>query len=314
LLFDGKAGTEETAATLVDLAVRGAVRIEAGDGDPRVVLLDPAVAEHGHEQALLRGLFNPPTPGATRSLSRAKPGERAMYNAHTDTIRQVQHQVAERRWYTRPPTPAESSELSCLACMMVPVAAGIVGYIAAQLTRHVQDGVLVGIAGLVAGMSLVVLQAQRSRGRRSAAGRAVADQVVGFRTYLATAEADQLRFEEGEDIFGRYLPWAIVFGIADRWEAVCAELVAAGRLPAQTDWCVGETNTVLAFSSVMNDTLWSFAPPPMPSQASTSGSSSMFDSSSSFGGGGGSSSGFSSSSDSGGSSGGGGGGGGGDSW
>ena len=57
------------------------------------------------------------------------------------------------------------------------------------------------------------------------------DQVEGFRKYLATAEADQLRFEEGEDIFSKYLPWAIAFNLADRWAKVCADLVAMGRLP-----------------------------------------------------------------------------------
>lgn len=33
--------------------------------------------------------------------------------------------------------------------------------------------------------------------RGSTAGRTVADQLIGFRIYLATAEADQLKFEEG---------------------------------------------------------------------------------------------------------------------
>ena len=38
-------------------------------------------------------------------------------------------------------------------------------------------------------------------------------------------------FEEGEDIFSKYLPWAIAFELADRWQRVCAQLVAAGRIP-----------------------------------------------------------------------------------
>ena len=60
-------------------------------------------------------------------------------------------------------------------------------------------------------------------------------QSLGFRRYLATAEANQLRFEEGEDIFSRYLPYAIVFGLADRWARVFSELAAQGRArrPAQ---------------------------------------------------------------------------------
>ena len=64
-------------------------------------------------------------------------------------------------------------------------------------------------------------------------------QSLGFRRYLATAEANQLRFEEGEDIFSRYLPYAIVFGLADRWARVFSELAAQGRAFEQPSWYVG---------------------------------------------------------------------------
>jgi len=53
------------------------------------------------------------------------------------------------------------------------------------------------------------------------------------------AEADQLRFEEGEDIFSKYLPWAIAFRLATRWQRVCGELVEAGRLTPDPTWYVG---------------------------------------------------------------------------
>ena len=84
---------------------------------------------------------------------------------------------------------------------------------------------------------------KRGKGQRNPAGRAVADQLIGFRKYLATAEADQLRFEEGEDIFSKYLPWAIVFGLADRWQKVCEQLVAAGRLTPDPYWYAGRRTT-----------------------------------------------------------------------
>jgi uncharacterized membrane protein YgcG len=136
----------------------------------------------------------------------------------------------------------------------------------------------------------------RSKGRRTAVGRALTDQTVGFRTYLATAEADQLRFEEGEDIFSRYLPWAIVFDLADRWQRVCAELVAAGRIPPDPVWYTGPAYFTSGFAagSISDTVARTFDPPPAPAGS---------------GGGGGSSSGFG-----GGFSGGGGGGGGGGSW
>jgi len=70
------------------------------------------------------------------------------------------------------------------------------------------------------------------RGQRSALGRAYEDQVQGFRKYLTTAEADQIKFEEGEDIFSRYLPWAVIFGVAQLWTELCGQLMHEGKMPA----------------------------------------------------------------------------------
>ena len=92
-------------------------------------------------------------------------------------------------------------------------------------------------------ITVPVIRFKLRRGQRTADGRAVCDQVEGFKTYLATAEADQLQFEEGEDIFSRYLPWAIVFELADRWAKVCADLVEMGRIPDYTPYLVRTATT-----------------------------------------------------------------------
>ena len=100
------------------------------------------------------------------------------------------------------------------------------------------------------------------RGQRTAEGRAVCDQVEGFKTYLATAEADQLRFEEGEDIFSKYLPWAIIFELADRWAKICGDLVAMGRLPNATPyWYVGNYHMAAFNTSFLTSSLTTAATP-----------------------------------------------------
>jgi hypothetical protein len=81
-----------------------------------------------------------------------------------------------------------------------------------------------------------VILAKLKRGQRTADGRAMCDQVEGFRSYLAAAEANQLKIEEGEGIFSKYLPWAIIFELADRWAKVCGDPVAMGRLPNETPY------------------------------------------------------------------------------
>ncbi len=120
----------------------------------------------------------------------------------------------------------------------IPVLTGTVS----RFNRH-HEGSAAGVWSAIvmsAGVLMIVLTL-RVRGRgRSATGRAVLDQIDGFETYLRTAEADHLQFEEGQDIFSRYLPWAMIFGVVERWTRVCAELSAAGRIPEQPGWYSGD--------------------------------------------------------------------------
>ena len=62
---------------------------------------------------------------------------------------------------------------------------------------------------------------------RTAKGSAELARILGFRQYIATAEANQLKFEEQADIFSRYLPYAVVFGLTDRWAHAFAGLASA---------------------------------------------------------------------------------------
>jgi uncharacterized membrane protein len=98
---------------------------------------------------------------------------------------------------------------------------------------------LVGVAVLAIGVAIRYVA--RRMPARTAKGSAVLAQARGFKLYISTAEADQIRFEEGQDIFSRYLPYAIVFGETDRWVKVFAQLQAAGRIPAGygPGWYVG---------------------------------------------------------------------------
>jgi uncharacterized membrane protein len=96
---------------------------------------------------------------------------------------------------------------------------------------------LLGVAVLVSGVLLLALAPRMPA--RTAKGTALLAQANGFRTYLEKAEANQIRFEEGEDIFSRYLPYAIVFGVTERWAKVFAELAASGATLATPTWYIG---------------------------------------------------------------------------
>lgn len=79
----------------------------------------------------------------------------------------------------------------------------------------------VGLGLLAAGL-LVVFGTRRRAQPVTAEGYAARVQALGFKRYLATAEAERLQFEAGIDRFSRYLPYAMVFGLVDHWRHVFA--------------------------------------------------------------------------------------------
>jgi uncharacterized membrane protein YgcG len=271
LLIDGQVDTRETAATIIDLAVRGALKVQSyGNDDFRVTLVDPSRATAPHEMVLLTSLFEGQPPGAVKDLSERG----SMVDAHERMRASVRNQVTSRGWFRKVPSAAATSSFGFGIIVIAIFASFAVGFWLLLL--------LIPLLPII--ITLAVIRAKLKRGQRTAEGRAVCDQVEGFRTYLATAEADQLKFEEGEDIFSKYLPWAITFGLADRWAKICSDLVAMGRLPDETPyWFIGNYHISAFNTSFLTSSLTSAATP-VPSSSGAGGTG--FGGGSSFGGGG----------------------------
>ncbi|MFD1506363.1 DUF2207 domain-containing protein [Georgenia yuyongxinii] len=138
-------------------------------------------------------------------------------------------------------------------------------------------------AGLALAYAVMVRVTAKAANGPSAPGRALYDQARGFRRYVATAEAEQVRFEEGIDVFSRYLPYAMVFGEAERWGEVFAQLAGQGQA-APPSWYVGSHLRDGTSGSSFAQSLGSFATASSSTLSSTPGSSG---SSGSRGGGGG---------------------------
>ena len=136
-------------------------------------------------------------------------------------------------------------------------------------------------------------------------GRAITDQIEGFRQYLGVAEEDRLNAlhppDKTPELFERFLPYAIALDVENAWAKRFAGVLAAASVAAATrDWYEGHSDHArdpASFASYLCHSLSQTV-----SSASTPPGSSGSDSSSSGG------------SDGSGSSGDGGGGGGGDGW
>ena len=242
-LLDEVADPRDVVATIVDLAVRGHLEIrevgreEADDpegepGDWELVAAPGADrgALAAFERALLDGLF-----GGSEQREQVRMSE--VRSTFASYMAQVQEQlyahVTERGWFTaNPRTVRRRWYLTGAALLVAGVVAGIVSIAA-----------LVDGLGLVAGalvlVGVLVLVLAKAAPARTASGTAVLAQAVAFKRYLETADADRLRLVHGEDLFSRYLPYAIVFGLTERWAGVFGDLAARGERVPEPSWYGG---------------------------------------------------------------------------
>ena len=250
LLIDGQVDTRETAATIIDLAVRGALTVQSeGKNDFQVTLVDPDRATAPHEMVLLTSCSAAGRPGPWGPVGAGQPD-----SAPTRRCRsRCATRSPSRGWFRKVPVRHGHQRLrlrhrSCSRSS------------SASPSGRGSCWLLVPLLPIL--ITFAIVRFKLRRGQRTADGRAVCDQVEGFKTYLATAEADQIRFEEGEDIFSKYLPWAIVFELADRWAKICGDLVAMGRLPNETPyWYVGSYNMAAFNTGFLTSSLATAAAP-----------------------------------------------------
>jgi uncharacterized membrane protein YgcG len=296
VLIRCRTAVDDMTATLIDLAVRGYVHLrEVGQAWTLTVRQGPGPDLRPHETALLGTLF------AGEPTVTLDSNARLMAKGADAVGTSLRRTVVDRGWFTtiRSGTSSRVGAGLLIGCFGLFFAIPFGGGILVIMAVTFRFGLPVSALVMAIGLALASLLFRAPP--RTAAGHAAYIQVAGFRHYLETAEADQLRFEEGEDIFSRYLPWAIAFDLTDRWSRTCEQLAIAGRIPPSVGWYDGGNAWSYAgFSATMTSFSQTVTASTTPVSSGFSGPSSASSGSS----------GFSSSS----SSGGGGGGGGGGSW
>ncbi|HQD96029.1 MAG TPA: DUF2207 domain-containing protein [Propionicimonas sp.] len=276
-LLDATADNSDVTATIIDLAVRGHLQItQTGKKDWTFTRLRRSDDLADYESGLLSKLFSS---GSTVTTDELRKPEHAgvLTDARTALHRRV---ATELGWFTRNPATVRGLVIAAGVAL---IAAGV----GLGLLLGTFGWGLVGAAGVLVGVVVLILN--NRFGSRTATGSAVLAQTKGFELYLRTAEADQIKFEEGIDVFSRYLPYAIMFGVAERWTKVFEELAAAGRYTFDTGyWYVGYGYGFNAhtFASSMDTLSATMSSSMQAATAATSGGSG-FSGGGGFGGGGG---------------------------
>jgi uncharacterized membrane protein YgcG len=283
-LLDERADTLDVTATLVDLAVRKYLRIDElphehwwNHKDWQLTRLDPPTDDQlaPYESRLLDGLFDK---GAVVKLS-------DLHNSFYSSLQAVKNKLYDdavaAKWFRHNPEDVRR-QWQYIGWGVVVVGVGLT-YLLYRYTHLAHVGLPVVLGGVV------LLAMRGSMPARTAKGGAMLSRVRGFRRYLETAEAEQLRFEERADVFARYLPYAIVFGLTDRWAKVFAALADADpQLTTSTmGWYGGPPGWNAGYLAGSMSSFTTSASGTFASQPSSSGSSSGFSGGFSGGGGGG---------------------------
>ncbi len=210
-LLDERANVIDVTATIVDLAGRGFLLIQEisdtglfSKTDWTLIRLEGAESELlAYERKLLDGLFRDGNEVRVSELKttfadRLHGVENALYS---DAMRQ--------KWFRARPDRVRLRWAG--AGVFLLVAGAAVTFVLARWTHWG----IVGIPVIVAGLALSLMARQMPA--RTAKGTAMLRRIRGFRRVIATAEQHMARWAEEENVFTRYLPYAIVFGLTKKW-------------------------------------------------------------------------------------------------
>lgn len=226
-IIDERADNIDVSATLIDLAVKGYLRIEdLTDGDYRLTQLNQdhtGLVEY--EKTLLTSLF---ASGSETTLGELK----YSFSSRLKIVQsQMYDDMVSHGWYRKRPDQTRAAWLG--VGFMALLVSGALSVALIAFTRWA----LIGIPLVLAALALMALSINMPA--RTGKGTAMYRRVLGFREMFAAGEGDRQNWAAEQNLFSHYLPYAMVFGMTERWAQTFAQLSAEGVVqPEQMGWWV----------------------------------------------------------------------------
>ncbi|MEO5838520.1 MAG: DUF2207 domain-containing protein [Acidimicrobiales bacterium] len=228
VLVDESADNLDVSATIVDLAVRGYLRIEEVTNDRgkvkdhRLVRLAKNDSLMPYEQLLLQHLFET---GPSVEMAQLK-------NKFAADMREIKEALyvdaVGRGFFARRPDQVRQK---WTAIGFFGLAIGVALLIAAIVATHIA---LVAAPLAIAGLMLAI--GARFMPRRTARGTGAYRRALGFKDFIENSEKHRAQFAERQNLFTEYLPYAIVFGVTEKWARTFESL---GYQPDTSAWYIG---------------------------------------------------------------------------
>lgn len=227
-LIDGRPDMRDITATIVDLAVRGHLRITEAEDEHLFGLLstrdyaferlessDP-IALKAHERDLLDALF---ASGSSVLLSELK---NRFYRRLPGIRNELYEMLVRKGLYTGRPDRVRIAYLVAgivVGGALATASGAIMTWLGMQPLAATAAGILSGLG--IAGFGWF-MPARTVRGAREL------EKVRGFEEFLSRVEGDRLRrLAETPGMFEKYLPYAMALGVEDDWAKAFEEICRA---------------------------------------------------------------------------------------
>ncbi len=232
VLLDERADIKDISATIVDLAVRGYLKIKelpkkfltSQDFEfTRLKDFGPNGKLLKHEQIVMSIMFSGRDSVTLRKLIKDHAFNKKM-QAINDAL--YEKSVSDGYFDKNPHKVRSRYVIIGAICMFA--------------------GLMLGLAGIPIMLSgAAILLFGRAMPRKTRQGMRGYEHALGFREYIAKAEKYRLQWQEKEHMFEKFLPYAMVYGVVDKWTEAFKNI----NIPPP-DWYEGSVLTAGHFNAV----------------------------------------------------------------
>jgi uncharacterized membrane protein len=261
----------DIAATILDLAVRGYIKIkEVKRGlfsRKDYMLINLADIEKAtdlkiYEKELLARIFKNKDAVFVSEL------KNKLYKDFKEIAEMIFSEISPRNYYFSNPEKAKKELIDVadkiiialflivlLLDALVPIIGIILATPAPHTIYHDISNVLISnsflnlmFAGVISAFLFWVFS--HFMPKRTLAGTEIYRKILGFKEYIKTAEKYRAQFYEKENIFEKYLPYAMIFGLTEKWAKAFEGIYQ--KPPSWYEGEFGPTFKVGTFSASLN--------------------------------------------------------------
>lgn len=250
VLKDERADMLDISVAIIHLASREYLKIEEVTKkkligkkiDYKLVKLKTDGKLSPFEEELLSALFDG---GREKMLSALKD---KFYTHITPLKKKLYAEALDKKFFTQNPGTVRGTYIA-LGILIPDVIIFLVAFVSTAVAPAVISSIVILPFAIWFGLAMP---------RRSAEGAEALRRVRGFRLFISTAERYREKFNEDHNIFSKYLPYAMVFGLTEKWAKAFD-----GLKVTPPDWYSGHSafnavyfsHTINTVSTQMNSTL-----------------------------------------------------------